>query len=975
MKPHAPPPDSAATAERWARIDELFHAALDRPAHERHAFLSSACGDDHSLLAEVESLLGADGSLGQRSLEAWVQAAAAARVDENVQEVSRQSGSLAGRSVLQYDVHGQIGAGGMGDVYLATDRTLGRHVAIKTLPRAVAGDERRLQRFRREARAASALSHPNVAAIYQLGEADGQPFIAMEYVEGRTLDAMLRSEGPMPLRRAIDVVLQVSGALGEAHDAGITHRDIKPGNVMISSRGLVKVLDFGLAKLVSESADIGDAAEAGSAPREVTLAGALMGTIDYMSPEQALAQPTDHRSDLFSLGVLIYQLTTGVLPFRRSGPSATIAAILHADPLPPSQVRRGLPQELDRIVERALAKAPHDRYPSARELSSDLEALRRQLDGPGDTARPASPRRPRPLLYITVVVMSAAASIAVWRVSSGPDAAPLVVPFTSLPGIESTPAFSPDGERIAFAWDGPDRDNVDVYVQVVPGGAPVRLTTDPAQDNYPAFSPDGALIAFVRGGSRVLIVPAEGGEEREVGPVADPRITFTQDGQFIAAGGPASPGAHGAGIVLLPIAGGPTRPLTRPPPGTIDIAPAFSPDGSRLAFQRIPTPSVSDIWVADATGVNARRITFDNTMLTGPVWAQDGRSLIFGSARLGAGRLWRVAASGGVPQPLPDTGPGATMPTVPRRGDRIAFVASFQDTNIWELRVAADGAAVGPPRPIASGSSWLDGSPDFSRDGRLLVFASNRTGRDEIFLSEVDGLTPRQLTDFSGVAGSTVGSPRLSPDATQVVFDARVLGNADIYVASIAGGPLRRLTTDSGADFVPVWSPDGAWVYFTSLRTGRPEIWRIPSAGGVDERITDDGAFGAQFSPDGRYLIYGKERAGTSLWRRPVDGGPEEPALLDERGQPRVVVQFAFWRPIPGGIVFVERRVVDGERQPRFVVQSWDEATRRVTPVVTLSAPPALAAGGLAVSPDGRRLLYTQVDALGGDINLLQPYR
>lgn len=738
---------------------------------------------------------------------------------------------------------------------------------------------------------------------------------------------------------------------------------------------MVKVLDFGLAKLVSEGAEVMDAARVGSAPRDVTLAGALMGTIDYMSPEQALARSTDHRSDLFSLGVLIYQLTTGVLPFRRSEPAATLAAILHADPLPPSRVRPGLPQELDRIIERALVKAPHDRYRSARALTSDLEALRRQLEGRGDRARSASLRSPRPLLYIAAVVMIAAGSIAMWRVSSGPGAAPLVVPFTSLPGIESTPAFSPDGERVAFSWDGPDRDNVDVYVQDLAGGSPLRLTTAPDRDDQPAFSPDGMLIAFVRGGARVLMVPAEGGEEREVALVANPRITFTPDGEFIAAGGPASPGADSTGIVLHPIAGGSTRTLTTPPPGTSDIAPAFSPDGTRIAFQRISTTAVSDIWVADASGAKERRITFDSTMVTGPVWAQDGRSLIFGSPRLGSGRLWRVAAAGGVPQPLPDTGPGSTMPTVPKRGDRMAFVATFRDTNVWELRVGADGAAIGSPRPIASGSSWLDGSPDFSRDGRLLVFASNRTGRDEIFLSEVDGLTARQLTDFSGMAGSTVGSPRLSPDGTQVVFDARVLGNADIYVASVAGGPLRRLTTDPGADFVPVWSPDGAWVYFTSRRTGRPEIWRVPSAGGIEEQLTDDGAFGAQVSSDGRYLIYGRERAGTSLWRRPVEGGAEEPALLDERGQPRVVVQFAFWRPIPGGIVFLERHVVDGEREPRFVVQSWDEATQRVTPIVTLPAPPALAAGGLAVSPDGRRLLYTQVDAFGGDIHLLQPYR
>jgi Tol biopolymer transport system component len=578
---------------------------------------------------------------------------------------------------------------------------------------------------------------------------------------------------------------------------------------------------------------------------------------------------------------------------------------------------------------------------------------------------------------VRIVAASAALSVtaaAAWQLQRTPQRPSMVVPFTSFAGIESTPAFSPDGEHLAFSWDGPRRDNVDIYVKATSGDL-VRITSNPAADQFPAFSPDGSVIAFVRDRRRVLVVPREGGPEREVGTVSDPRITFSPDGQFIAAGGPASPGAAGAGLVLIALADGAHRRLTAPPPGTSDIAPAFSPDGTRLAFQRIPTAAVSDIWVADATGANPTRITFDDRLLEGPVWTQDGRALIFASGRLGAGRLWRVPAAGGAPQALPDTGPGSSMPTVPRRGDRLAFVASLEDTNLWEVSIGPTGAATGPPRPGLSVSSWLDGSPDFSRDGSQLVFVSNRTGRDEIFVGSADSVAARQLTDFSRVPASAVGSPRFSPDGTRVAFDARVRGNADIYVVAAAGGTPERLTADPGADVVPNWSPDGEWIYFSSRRAGPPQVWRRRPGGGAEEQVTTEGAFGAQFSPDGRFLLYGRERVNTTLWRRPVQGGPEEPALVDDQGQPRLVAQFAFWRSTQDGVIFLERQPGISGSAPQFLLQSYDRASRRVRTILTLSAAPALAAGGLAVSPDGRRVLFTQVDQQRSDINLLQPYR
>jgi Tol biopolymer transport system component/predicted Ser/Thr protein kinase len=967
--------------DRWQRVDELFHAALDRPASERRAFLEAACGGDASLYSEVQSLVQADSSADNRTYDQWAGHAAAAwagDVDRGAAAgvsgagrpaVAGLTGQLVGRSVSHYTIRASLGAGGMGEVYLARDETLSRDVALKVLPPEVAGDADRLARFVLEARAASALSHPNVAAIHELAEHDGFHFIVMEYVEGRSLEAVLH-EGPMPIDRALGIAADIGRALEDAHRLGITHRDIKPANVMLSVRGEVKVLDFGLAKMRHA-----DEAGVSRSAFLTTIPGLVMGTVHYMSPEQALGEKVDHRSDLFSLGIVLYELLAGRLPFKAPSATATIDAIVHREPTAVTAIRVGIPRAVDRVLARALAKRPEDRYQQARALVDDLESLRRREAPRGAPRRWVRRGRLRPGLVIAAALLTALAGVGLASVWTGGRAtAPTVLPFTSFAGTESTPAFAPDGETLAYSWDGPDEDNVDIYLQAI-GGSPVRLTSDAAPDTNPAFSPDGTLVAFVRG-RRLLVVPRGGGAERGIGTVTDPRITFTPDGRAIAAGGPAGLGGGGAGISLYPLDGSAPRPLTAPPAGIVDISPAFSPDGTRLAFQRIPTTAVSDVWVADARGDGARRLTFDDRSLEGPVWTADGRSLVFSSARVGAGRLWRVPAEGGTPEPIRDTGPGSTYPAIARRGDRLAFIDSLEDTNIWELPLDANGAAGGPPRRTASASTWLDGSPDFSRDGAALTFSSNRSGRDEVWVAPAGAVSARQVTAFTGVPATAIGSPRWSPDGTRIVFDARVRGNADVYLVAASGGAPERLTEDPSADVVPAWSRDGAWIYFTSRRTGRPELWRRPAAGGPETQVTDAGGFGAQESLDGAFVIYGKDRVNSPLWRRPIGGGPETPVLVDDTGVAHTVAQFAFWRPTRRGIIFLQAIPGRDRTAPtRHLLQAIDLTTRRVTTLFTLTGRPSMAAGGIAVSPDERRVLFTQVDEKRSDVRLLQPFR
>jgi Tol biopolymer transport system component len=941
------------TPVEWDRLQSLFHAALELPAAERVAFLECACASDTDLRREVEGLLAAD-ARSACDFEHWAANAANARTRETADD------DLTGRHLGRYELVRRLGLGGMGVVYLARDPVLGRHVAIKTLPSAVAHDAQWLERFRQEARAASSLSHPNVAAVHELADADTGPFIVMEYVDGMTLDALVR-EGPLPPAQVLDIGRQVLSALEDAHPAGIVHRDIKAGNVMITARGVVKVLDFGLAKLAAAPV-LGNGLD--------TTPGLVVGTIDYMSPEQARAERVDHRSDLFSTGVLLYQLATGRVPFRRGNVTATLDALLHEPSASVCHERHDLPRAFDDVLARALAKSPAERYQSAREFADDLDALARN-ERLRSARRHPQPLTRRHLLLAAAVV--AAGVTAIVLVSQGRRPAPMVVPLTSLPGLETAPALSPDGEFVAFAWEGPVGDNVDVYVQRI-GGQPVRLTQDPAPESFPTFSPDGRRIAFVRAGTHVWVMNADGTNARAVSRVAHPRVAFAADGRGLVMAGPGALGVGGAGLVELSLEGGSTRRLTDPPTGSSDIAPAVSPEG-RLAFQRVPTNSVADIWVASA-GSPARRLTFDERLVDGPTWTPDGRALIFASGRKGAGRLWRIDAAGGDPVALPDTGPGATQPAMARAAPRLAFVASLEDTNLWEVRIDPRATEVpGTAQPAAVNSSWLDGGPDVDLDGRRMVFTSNRSGRDEIFIGALDGGAARQLTDFSAVPASTVGSPRLSPDGRLVAFDARVGGNADIYLVSAAGGEVRRLTQDPGVDVVPVWSPDGRWIYFTSRRTGRPEIWRMPIAGGSEAQVTTAGGFGAQFTADGGHLLYLKDRVNSPLWRRAVSGGAEAPAMVGADGTRPTIAQFASWRPTASGVVFLDARRPAAPRDEPWVIRQYDDRTRVLRRIVTLTARPTLASGGIALSPDGTRLWFTQTDQHRSDINLLQPYR
>jgi eukaryotic-like serine/threonine-protein kinase len=884
---------------------------------------------------------------------------------------------MTGRRVLHYDILEKLGEGGMGVVYKARDTHLDRFVAIKVLPAEKVADPERRRRFVQEAKAASALNHPNIIHIYDIDQAEGIDFIAMEYVEGKTLDALLPRKG-LRLSLALKYAVQIADALARAHGAGIIHRDLKPSNVMVDEHGLLKVLDFGLAKLTEAAA-----ADAETATMR-TGEGIVLGTAAYMSPEQAEGKPIDSRSDVFSFGSVFYEMLTGQRAFPGDTAASTIASILREEPTPISQVAEGLPRDAEKIVRRCLRKDREHRFQTMADLKVALEELKEDSDsGKLDIAvvpPGKSPRRRRGLLYAAaaVCVLLAAAAVAwQWATPVAPPvhpAAPRLVPLTTFPGYEYTPAFSPDAKQVAFSWDGPKEDNFDIYVMLIGTSTSVRLTTDPAPEGYPVWSPDGRRIAFVRLGTKpaVMLMSALGGSERELAEttVRGNGIDWSPDGKSIAFPAVPAPGKDSE-IVLLSPDTGERRVVTAPPPGAFgDAMPRFSPDGKTLAFLREREDSYWTLWAVSLTTPSARARNISpataRVYSSAFAWTRDGRELVFSGAFQGASRgLWRMAADGHAP-PVPVVGVGQNPSHVaiaPHDG-LLAYSQAVSDVNIWRLDLEAGRPAAEPVKVIAS--TMMDGAPDYSPDGQRVVFVSTRSGTYEIWVCNADGSNPTPVTHMGAPMS---GSPRWSPDGKTIAFDSNAEGQEEIYTVSADGGPPRRLTDSPSLDVVPTWSRDGRWIYFTSQRTGTRQIWKMPAGGGTAVRVTRHGGVNAAESADGTTLYYAKDIDASGMCRMPLRGG-EEVQFLDAPAPRR-------WGSVAltdSGLYYLAQDGGDVQH-PRYAIFFYSFTTRKTARIAPLAKSPTSGTPALALSPDGRSLLFTQLDASGSDLMLLENFR
>jgi eukaryotic-like serine/threonine-protein kinase len=756
------------------------------------------------------------------------------------------SDTLIGTRLGHFRITARLGAGGMGEVYRAEDTRLGREVAVKVLPQAFVADPERLARFEREARVLATLNHPRIAGIFEVGEEAGTHFLVMELAAGETLEARI-ARGPLPLEEVLALALQIAEGLEAAHERGVVHRDLKPGNVMVDERGEVKILDFGLAKaLTDEAAGLGPPglSHSPTITHQATVHGQLLGTVAYMSPEQAKGLPADRRSDLWALGVVLWEMLTGRRPFAGGSVSETLAEVLKTDP-PWEELPENLPRPLLRLLRRCLERDPRRRLRDAGDAQLELRAA---LEGRAETeARGHEPRSLRSSLFSVGVAAVAAVLVGLaigwWLAASrapreASDLGPRIVSMTQLtdqPGWQRSPALSPDGSQLLYVSS--ERGNDDIFLLRVGGERAINLTAgSPVDDFDPAFSPDGSSIVFTsqRQGGGIFVMGATGESPRRVAGLGfGPKLS--PDGRRILYSSERIENPYSrAGYVPLRVVGldgSGDRVLVE----TDAVAGAWSPSGRRVAYWgHQVVPGQRDIWTVSADGGGARPVTTDPATDWAPFWSADGRWLYFLSDRGGSPDLWRVPideASGetrGEPQPVTTGIARFEEAAIAGRGDLVALTAIRRLGEIVRVGFDPDAERVTSAPETIYESSHQTQQASVSPDGRWLA---SRT------------MSPREA----------------------------------IFVVAADSGERRTLLADGHRNRGPTWSPDGRWLAFYSNRGGNYDLWAIGADGGDLKQITDvsPGAMDRPFFVDGGRRICASSHDGEQIVGGCFDLGPD----------------------------------------------------------------------------------------------------
>ncbi|HKW24440.1 MAG TPA: protein kinase [Terriglobales bacterium] len=770
-----------------------------------------------------------------------------------------------GQTISHYRLLRRLGGGGMGVVYEAEDLTLGRHVALKFLPDDLSSDPQALDRFRWEARAASALNHPNICTIHEIGESAGQTFIAMELLEGKTLGEAVHG-APLSLEQVVEWGIQIAEALDAAHIKGILHRDVKPGNIFLGPRGQIKLLDFGLAKPALErrlAQTVNEPTVATPVSQlEATSHGLTLGTVSYMSPEQALGKELDARSDVFSLGVVLYLMAAGTLPFSGKNSIATFDAILHRTPQSPAQLNPAVPPELERIINKALEKDRELRYQSAAELRSDLKRLKRDLEsGPLRMwARSATPARKwrlpgKTTILAGIALAASALALALWlRSPALPARVVSSVQLTS----DALPKSSlvTDGSRIYFSEE---KGGQFLLQQVsTAGGETAPLTVPFVSADIFDISPNrSALLITSEAGSTqtetpLYQLPIPAGSPRAVGNVRAHAATWTPDGQYIIYG-------NGSDLYQVRADGSQPHKLATLPGAATDLR--FSPDGAWIRFAlQDPENNTSDLWEMSADGKNLRPVLAPTWNQPSQEccgsWTRDGKYFFFESSRGNSHDIWALPSAGSLlgrrghaPQQL-TAGPLAFLFPVPDNEGRKLFVVGQQ----LRFELQRYDQKANHFLPYLNGISA--GELDFSRDGKWLTYVNYPD--HTLWRSQLDGSQRAQLT----YPPLQAHLPHCSPDGTQIAFMASKPGQPwKLYLLSAQGGTPQPLTDERVNESDLTWMPDGKslifghmpWLQYANSSESGIEMLELKTSQ-ITPLPGSQGLFSPRVSPDGRYV-------------------------------------------------------------------------------------------------------------------------
>ena len=912
----------------WENLQQIFHAAIALAPHERADYLNEACDGDLTLRQAVESLLKSHEETDNFVDTPAYQAAAEMLLDDEDLK--------SGQTISHYRILSLLGEGGMGKVYLTEDTKLKRKVALKVLATGNSGNDEACRRLLREAQAAAALDHPNICAIYEVDQESDRSYIGMQYIEGETLEARMAIQR-LSLNDSLNIASQIADALAEAHAHNIIHRDIKPSNIMLTSRGQVKVLDFGLAKTASAALIGPNEAET---KRMSSTPGIILGTVPYMSPEQLRGESVDLRTDIFSFGVVVYEMLSGRRAFACDSDAETIGAILHQQPRELLSIDPTIPKVMEDIVGRCLAKDSEQRYQNMHQVVRDLNAARNDEVDPAEaaaeptaevahtnfrktafgvvlTARPTSGRQ-----YLTskikrhkrgVVVALGAVIIAIAALSVGwhkfarggqlglKPAAPFqtmkITRLTST-GKSTVAAISPDGKYVVHAVDDGARQSL--WMRQVTNFSNVQIVP-PADVEYGGltFSPDGNYIYYVasekNAESALYQMPVLGGTSRRLLTDIDTRITFSPDGkQFAFARG--YPEQTELALMVASADGTQERILaTRRDARGGPWEPAWSPDGKVIVSgsgSMCANGYISVVEVRTDDGA-VRQITSKCWWKIGQMaWLKDGHGLIMTASEQESSpsQIWFLSYPDGETHRI--TNDLTDYVSVGLTADSTALVAVQAATfsNVW---VAPNGDA---SRAVQITFSKFDGSGGLSWTPQSrIVFESSASGDSELWIVDADG---NNATELTAGEGHNV-HPVVSPDGTHIIFHSNRAGHNNIWRMDIDGRNLKQLTNGPGEQ-LPDCSPDGKWVVYNSVAPSKHLLWKVPFDGGEAVQLTDRASFMPMVSPDGKLIACYYNDDGWKAAVIPFKGG--RPTQTFD-----ISVPFS-WTPDGHALAYVDRR-------------------------------------------------------------------